>query len=279
MTANRLALGSAQLGMHYGIANQHGIPSDSELDGILTLARTTGINTIDTAAAYGNSEQRLGKAGISGFKTVSKFPVGGNPLESIDESLQQLRIDRLYGFMAHNADDLFRNKAVWNSLRTAEQEGKTERIGFSLYTPQQLEECLAAGFVPGLVQFPYSLLDRRFEPYFDELKKIGCEIHTRSAFLQGLYFLENIPEQLKELTPALDKLHELKNQNSLTMEELALAFVLGDSRIDRIVIGVESTQQLQANIDAAEKKLTDELRNAILNIDVANKQLLNPSKW
>lgn len=279
MNANRLALGTAQLGMNYGIANQSGIPPDNELSSILALARNKQIDTIDTAAAYGNAEQRLGKAGLSGFKIVSKFPANGNPAQSVEESLRALKINKLHGFIAHNADDLLTDKAIWNSLLKMQQEGKTERIGFSLYAPQQLERCLNAGYVPGLVQFPYSLLDRRFEPWFGELKKLGCEIHTRSAFLQGLYFLETVPERLKELSESLNQLHALAVQNKIALEELALAFVLGDSRIDRVVIGVESTQQLQSNLDAAKKTLPDELRNAVLNIRVANEDLLNPSKW
>ena len=56
-----IILGSAQFGLNYGITNKKGKVSEQELVKILELAAESGITTIDTAPAYGSSEETLGK--------------------------------------------------------------------------------------------------------------------------------------------------------------------------------------------------------------------------
>ena len=58
---NKIILGTAQFGMNYGINNSMGVPEDKDVSSILDYAHKNGINTLDTAIAYGNSEERLGK--------------------------------------------------------------------------------------------------------------------------------------------------------------------------------------------------------------------------
>ena len=70
----RIALGTAQFGMDYGIANTKGQVTRSEVKEIIQLAESRGIDTIDTAIVYGESEACLGDAGVQGFKVITKLP-------------------------------------------------------------------------------------------------------------------------------------------------------------------------------------------------------------
>ena len=93
------------------------------------------------------------------------------------------------------------------------------KIGFSIYDEKELNEILNLGFIPDLVQLPYSILDRRFENSLIKLKNLDVEIHVRSVFLQGLYFkdLNNLPETLLPLRPYLRKLHEICNSFNISI--------------------------------------------------------------
>ena len=76
----KLALGTAQFGMEYGIANKNGKVSLDEAKAIITLGRLAGIDTLDTAMAYGDSEESLGKLSTEDFHVITKLPSFGRVL-------------------------------------------------------------------------------------------------------------------------------------------------------------------------------------------------------
>ena len=97
----KLALGAAQFGLDYGVSNTHGKVEISEVENILQIAKKNGINTIDTAVVYGNSESILGKAGVDKFDIVTKLPPIPIEVNDIDlwvnnhitSSLKKMRIN------------------------------------------------------------------------------------------------------------------------------------------------------------------------------------------
>ena len=281
----KITLGTVQFGINYGISNQHGVPSDAELKTIFNIAKQLGIKNLDTAKAYGNAEERIGQLSENQFNIISKFPNVDSEealLLALTETLNLLKIDSIYGYLAHNADVLIENPSLWNVLLRARNEGKINKIGFSLYQPEQLEKLLDLNCIPDLVQLPYSILDRKFESQFAVLKELGTEIHVRSVFLQGLYLMNpnQLPEKLQPLQTSLAELHQLCEEYSTSVTEVALNYVISNPNVDQLVIGIETAEQLQQNMAIVSNwKPNLELFSKIEAIEIKEKSLLNPVNW
>ncbi len=281
----KITLGTVQFGVQYGISNTHGVPSDIELESIFSVARELGIEQLDTAKAYGNAEERIGKLSNSKFDIITKFPTVDTEKDleiALSESLQNLSVNSIYGYLAHNADVLIQNPSLWKNLLEAKQEGKIKKIGYSLYTPKQLERLLDLNCIPDLVQLPYSILDRKFENQLSILKQLGTEVHVRSVFLQGLYFMNpnNLPEKLQPLQDSLLELNNLSNENNVSVGEVALNYVISNPNIDKLVIGIETAEQLRENINLVTNwKPNNVLFSKIESIEIKDKSLLNPVNW
>jgi aryl-alcohol dehydrogenase-like predicted oxidoreductase len=281
---SKLALGTVQFGINYGINNSMGVPDDKEVKSILDYAYKNGVNTLDTAIAYGNSEERLGELAKKNFQIISKFSgiYNWRDLENeLSKSLSNLRRDKIYGFIFHKAIDLIENPKMWSYLEKLKSLKKIKKIGFSIYNEKELNEILNLGFIPDLVQLPYSILDRRLEDSLIKLNNLDVEIHVRSVFLQGLYFkdLNNLPDTLLPLRPYLRKLHEICNSYKIKMSLLALNFIKQNKNIDKIVIGSDSVCQLNENISAMGYNLDSDIIKSIHEINVVEKELLNPINW
>jgi len=281
----KLALGTVQFGLQYGISNKSGVPSDIEIKELFNTSALNGINTFDTAVAYGNAEERIANFLPKNAEIISKFPKTetNSELEKIIlNSISRLKRDNLYGFMAHNGDFLIDNPNLWEVLVKLKQENKIQKIGYSLYTTEQLEQLLTLDLIPDIIQIPYSLLDRKFEPYFSDLQQKNVEIHCRSVFLQGLYFLnpEKLPEKLVPLNPELKRLQTICNMNDVKVSDVALNFAYSNPNINKVVIGVENTTQLNENINSIKNwKSNNSIFDEIKLITVKNKELLNPANW
>ena len=187
----KVGLGTVQFGLPYGISNKAGQTDSIEVTKILKTAKTYKIQVLDSASAYGNSEDVLGQNDLSSFKMVSKFmPDSMEDISNqLETSLEKLGIQKLHGYLAHRPLNILENPAQWDKLLEFKSKSKVDKIGFSLNEPMELEQLIDKGYIPDLIQVPYNYFDRRFEPYIKDLKKEGCEIHTRSAFLQGLFFM------------------------------------------------------------------------------------------
>lgn len=281
----KITLGTVQFGIQYGISNTHGVPSNSELESIFSVASELGIQQLDTAKSYGNAEERIGQLSNSKFDIITKFPNvdSKEDLElALSESLQKLNVASVYGYLAHNADVLIQNPSLWNVLLEAKKEGKIKKIGYSLYNPEQLERLLDLNCIPDLVQLPYSILDRKFEKQLSILKQLGTEVHVRSVFLQGLYFMNpnKLPEKLQPLRDSLVELKNLCIESNVSVGEVALNYVISNPNIDKLVIGIETAEQLRENINLVKNwKSNKVLFSKIEAIEIKDKSLLNPVNW
>jgi aryl-alcohol dehydrogenase-like predicted oxidoreductase len=280
----KIALGTVQFGSLYGINNLSGIPNDEEISHIFNIAFQSGVHLLDTAFDYGNAEERIAAFSKNRFKIVTKVPFVQSPQElnaAISSSLVKLNVNAVYGYLFHNADNLIKFPILWESMLELQAENKTKKIGYSLYTPEQLETLLDFEFIPDIVQIPYSLLDRKFEKYLKTLKELGTEIHVRSTFLQGLYFMnpENLPEKLQPLKPTLNYLLALCNKENTSIGSLALNYVINNPNIDQVVMGVDSKAQLLNNLNVVSSWPDNRVSSLIEEIDVPNQELLNPVNW
>ena len=169
--AARLALGTVQFGLPYGVANIHGQVNSEQAHAMLSAARDAGIDTLDTAIAYGEAEELLGCIGVAGFRLISKIPALREHVGAVDDwvvaqveaSLKRLQVPRLGGLMLHAPDDLLgpHGAELARGMQRAREAGLAERIGLSVYCPEQL--AALSGRLPlEIVQIPANVFDRRF---------------------------------------------------------------------------------------------------------------------
>ncbi len=281
----KLAIGTVQFGINYGINNKNGIPSDNDVSKIFNLSIKNNINYLDTSISYGNSEERISKLASDKFNIITK----SNNVKNIGElvlsfkrSLSSLKMESVHGFLFHNADNLIENHDLWGSLVEFKNKKKIKKIGYSIYNTKQIDYLLDKGFIPDIVQLPYSLLDRKFERYFKKLKKLATEIHVRSVFLQGLYFMDTkkLPEKLLPLKKYLESIDSICKEFNISIGELALNFVNDNKYVDKLIIGVDSSNQLEQNIQMIKNWDNNNNINELINkIIVKEQDLLSPINW
>lgn len=285
---NRLALGTVQFGLSYGIANQTGQVTRIDARAMMQLAADRDVDTLDTAIAYGDSETCLGEVGTAGFKVVTKLPalpdectdVGAWVGQQIDDSLARLGVTRVYGLLLHRSMQLLEpNGFLLNqALQKLKDQGKVEKIGVSIYSPSELE-LLVPKFHLDLVQAPFNLVDQRLlrSGWMQRLKDSGVEVHTRSVFLQGLLLMAraNIPAKFSPWHPLWDRWHHWLSCHDISSVEACLAFPLFYSEIDRVVVGADNLKQLAQIINAAAKEPVRDLPD----LQSEDENLINPANW
>ncbi len=291
--ADRLALGTAQFGLPYGLNNTHGQPPLAAVADVLREARDAGINLLDTAAAYGDAEARIGQlhAITQDFAVITKVPGGESAAvtAAVDASLHRLRRPTVAGLLFHSAlafasDD---DTTGWPALLAARQAGHTTHIGVSTYRAAHL---LTGNFVetspvrqPTLLQMPLSVLDQQLLPHLPYLAaERGIEIHGRSVFLQGLLLREpaQLPAFFAPLAPKLHRLRALAADAAMPLNALLLLFAAQTPGVRRVVIGVDSVANLHDNLRAAEFwDAAEALRPALLALAEPDDTFTLPYTW
>lgn len=277
----RLALGTVQFGLDYGISNHDGQVSDEELDAIIALARQAGIDTLDTAQAYGNAEQRLGQRDITDFTLIDKL-APGLPLSdvkaAINNSLHWLGRKRLDGLLLHRSQDA--SPTLFELLTDLQQQGAIGKLGISVYSPEELDTWSAAGYPLELVQLPANLLDQRFlrTGWLDKLVDMGCEIHVRSLFLQGLLLMQPAqrPDYFQRFATALERFDHW--HPSVAPLGRALSIMTALPQVSRFVVGVCHAQELAA-IVAASQAQHECYEADIAHLASMEQELINPGLW
>lgn len=284
---NRLALGTVQFGMPYGVANQQGQVSLEAVRDILIRARSAGMDVLDTAIAYGDSEQRLGSIGVESWKVISKLPrmpettrnVVQWTQQTVRDSLDRLKIVKLYGLLLHYPQQLLypEGKELYNSLKILKQEGWISKIGISIYTPNELE-ILSSHFDFDLVQAPFNLLDRNLlrSGWLHRLQTSGVEIHVRSIFLQGLLLMsfEKRPQKFNRWQSLWHQWDRWLKDANISPLEACLNYVFSFPEISKIVIGVDTLSQLEAILNIKQMSL-----NFPDFLAVNDPDLIDPSRW
>ena len=285
---SKLALGSANFGLNYGLANEFRKVSKYELTKIISMARSANIQIIDTAQAYGDSEARVGKTANSHFQIVTK--IGACIDEDIDEnnvtnlvqlSRDKLKQSQLYAVMLHKPEVLLgeHGKKIISKLQDLKSKKIFLKLGISIYSPYVLNEVLELTDLD-IIQVPFNIFDQRIlsSGWADKLKENGTEIHARSVFLQGVllmqrpdlhpYFIENWPKEFSAWFEYLSK-----NSNDATA--VALGFALKQPWIDKVIVGVDNSSQLRQLIKI-EKTFIESNIPCFESNDLG---LIDPSKW
>jgi hypothetical protein len=285
---NKIALGTAQFGANYGLTNKHGKISLNEAKSILQLSRKYAINVIDTAVSYGNSEENLGQIGVKKFDVVTKLPALPDGYfdafewvwAQVTSSLDRLQKDNLSGLLLHRPEQLLGSKGLdlYRGLQSLKDAGKVDKLGISIYSTNELDDIISR-YEFDLVQAPFNLIDRQLHTsgWMSRLKDLGIEIHTRSAFLQGLLLIpENeIPVKFSKWKGLFRKWHYWLEENAFTKVEACIRFPLMHKEIDKVIVGVDSASQLKQILKATEFQST----NNFPDICSSDSNLINPSNW
>lgn len=284
----RLALGTAQFGMKYGISNVSGKVSQEDGKAILKYASSSGIDTIDTAMAYGDSEHVLGNIGVEAFKIVTKLPeipsyvtdIGTWVVDAVEESVARLGVESLYGLLLHRPGQLFdsRGVEVMSALMYLKGTGVVKKLGVSVFSPSELD-ALFTLYDFDIVQSPFNLVDRRLlnSGWLAKLKGAGVEVHTRSSFLQGLLLMprDTIPQKFHAWRLLWDKWHVWLQRHQSTPVEACISYALSCLEIDRVIVGVDTQDQLTEIVHAASSVVID----SYPDIKCGSTELINPANW
>lgn len=289
----KIGLGTAQFGLNYGVSNIKGRVSPDEVQRILMLATERGVNVLDTAPTYGESEEAIGDClnDKQSFHIVTKTPSLRNAQaheveeivrNSFFRSQERLKAKKLYGILVHRVDDLneISGPYIVETLQGLKNDGFVDKIGVSVYSPLQIDAVLRL-FTPDLVQMPFNVMDQRLlvGGYLRKLKALGIEIHARSLFLQGLLLMDahNLPEYFQPISRHLAKYMRFIEGRCLTKLEATLGFVRQQVDIDVALVGVTTHHELQEILAAWQSE------NAVgVNMSdfaLSDEAFINPSKW
>ena len=286
---SKLALGTAQFGLTYGVANQKGKIEFSDVNKILKLAKNSNIDLIDTAISYGDSEKVIGDLGIIDFKLVSKLPplpkdcsdVNSWVDKQVQSSLTRLGISSLYGLLVHRSENLLGNsgKKLINALNSIKLNGLVKKIGISIYDPSECEQVMKFTRID-IVQAPLNIVDRRLvvSGLLTKLHSEEIEIHTRSAFLQGLLLIPSnkIPKSFNKWFKVWEKWSLELKKNNLSAAEVCLLYPLSLPEIDRVIVGVDNVNQLNEIIKISKSQQSKIDWSFMISND---QMLINPTNW
>ena len=287
---NKLVLGTVQLGLRYGINNLKGLVTNQESYDILSIANDNGIKTLDTAADYGDSEIKIGnfisKQNKKSFDIITKFSKkeGVSWKKSLNNSLKKMNVPNVDIIMFHSFEAYINAKNNNEIDSILKFKGSLfNKLGVSVYTNDELKMLKTDENIE-VIQSPFNILDNENirGHILKALKDDGKIVHTRSAFLQGLFFMEHsqIPRKLMDLISPLKEINNIAEQNDFCVGHLALQYVLSKDYIDGVLIGIESIDQLQKNIQWAKTNIPFGVLEKIdKKIHIQNSALLNPSLW
>ncbi len=284
---NKLALGTVQFGLDYGISNQRGKVPREEVLAILTKAAESGIDFLDTAHGYGESETVIGEF-LHGrqldFRIVSKLPkcqVEKAP-NYLAETLQRLGQSSLYGYLFHDFATYRSHPAIFDWFKEQKRIGKISKIGFSLYYPAELEYLLEKRVDFDLIQIPYSIFDQRFAGYLPALNAQGVEVHARSVFLQGVVFKKpaDLFGNLMKIREKIAKLHSISECSGRSVFGLCLSFVMANDSIDKVVVGVDSLNNFIDLINLGPGlTVAPGLREELSSLKEEDESIILPFNW
>lgn len=292
---SRLVLGTAQLGMHYGIANRTGMPDTNAAVSIIAQAWKGGVNELDTGQAYGDSETILGSAlkdlGIGNrVNIISKFHPKVDHRDSsalrnsVEKSLSRLGITKLHAMLLHREDllDQWEN-GLGENLHQFVEEALIGQVGISVYTPPKALQALKTEGI-NLVQIPGNLLDRRFEKagVYDEARRRSKSVYIRSVFLQGLLLMDvsELSGSMEFAIPVIEQLVKFSQDTGFSVKQLALGFVKDAYPNHKVVVGCETIEQVQRNLELWQTELPIELVARIQSeFKDTSERVLNPSLW
>lgn len=290
MSYSKIILGGAQLGLNYGISNHIGKTQISEVKRISEISKRIQISSIDTASNYGDSEKVIGNYFSKDLNIITKISLENickNQSQAsdyiknnVETSLKNLKIDKLYGLLLHNTEYLEKDSGdlIWNTIVDLKNEGIIQNIGYSIYAPEELDKFFIS-YKPDIVQAPLNIFDQRLKDsgWLSKLKKSNAEIHVRSIFMQGLLLMHNNerPKYFQKWNKLWNEWDKWLSNSKISPIEACIAFAFNQEEVDKIVIGISSSNDLEEILDI----INNQNRLTSFPSGHTDEDLINPSNW
>ena len=285
--SNRICIGSANFGLNYGYKKKK--LNKKKIKMIIDYSYKMGINYIDTAISYGNTNKISGDLQSKKFNFVTKLPLPPKKIKSLKnwcistiiKAKKKLNVDHIYGLLIHDTKILEnKNNAneIYEALNILKKKKIINKVGLSIYDPTELD-CYFNTYKFQIIQFPFNIFDRRIlnSGWLQKLSKKKVELHVRSVFLQGLLLveLEKIPKKLKKWNKYFLKLNKFVEKKNISKKRACISFVRKYKTIDKFVIGINDLDQLKENLTL----FGDKIIKIPSNLEVKSQKLLNPKMW
>ena len=283
---NRIVLGGAQLGLPYGILNGGETLSREEVARILDTAVDHGIDSIDTAIAYGQSESIIGETSQNRFNIISKLPPLPVDISNVSEwvhsqvqgSLSRLKCTSLEALLLHRPQDLTgaQGAELYAAIGSLMAEKMIHRFGVSIYSPDDLEGIIGT-FDIQVVQAPLNVFDRRILGITNHLSALNIEVHVRSVFLQGVLIAnpKDRPQRFEPWSEHLAQFDEWVRSSGVSAMACCMGFALQQPGIAKLVIGTTSAKSLD--------EIMNSIPNSVLEVPAhlqsSVEQLIDPRFW
>ncbi len=283
---NRIVLGGAQLGLPYGILNGGETLSREEVARILDTAVDRGIDSIDTAIAYGQSESIIGETSQNRFNIISKLPPLPVDISNVSEwvhsqvqgSLSRLKCTSLDALLLHRPQDLTGTQGaeLYAAIESLMSEKMIRRFGVSIYSPDDLEGIIGT-FDIHVIQAPLNVFDRRILGVADKLSALNLEVHVRSVFLQGVLIAspQDRPRRFEPWSEHFALFDEWVRSTGVSAMACCMGFALQQPGIAKLVIGTTSAESLD--------EIMNSIPNSVLEVPAhlqsSVEQLIDPRFW
>jgi aryl-alcohol dehydrogenase-like predicted oxidoreductase len=283
---NRIVLGGAQLGLPYGILNGGETLSREEVARILDTAVDHGIDSIDTAIAYGQSESIIGETSQNRFNIISKLPPLPVDISNVSEwvhsqvqgSLSRLKCTSLDALLLHRPQDLTgaQGAELYAAIGSLIAEKMIHRFGVSIYSPEDLEGIIGT-FDIHVVQAPLNVFDRRILVVTNQLSALNIEVHVRSVFLQGVLIANpiNRPQRFEPWSEHFALFDEWVRSSGVSAMACCMGFALQQPGIAKLVIGTTSAESL----DEIMNSIPNSVLEAPTHLQSSVEQLIDPRFW
>ena len=281
----KLVIGTAQLGMNYGLFNSKKI-NLKNFKKIEELVLKSKIKFIDTASSYGSSQNIIGNSKLKNLDIITKIKMPKKNInirswlnKEILKLLKKLKIKKIYGVLVHDSKDLLGKygKEYLNCLLEFKKKKIIKKVGVSIYSPNEIKK-IWKFWKPDIVQFPFNPLDTRIldSGWIDIFKRFKIKTYARSIFLQGILVNNYIPLKLnKKFKIPLFKFNNWCRLNKISNIEACLYFAKQFNKFDYLIIGFNSYIHLQEIIDVYKKKIVKIPKIFGFN----NLNLIDPRKW
>jgi len=283
----KLGLGTVNFGMKYGLDQEL---NQSQINAILNVASQNGIKLLDTARDYGHSEIKIGlfsEKYSSDFyistkinKIKPELDLKGSIEDSLTRSLIDLQVDSIDLLYLHQSDPfILEDTGFWILIDDFKNKNKIKKFGISVYDIEELAQWNNTMLSQiDVIQIPYNLIDRRFDAKLDIIRSLGIQIIVRSIYLRGILAQEvsdikdfQIKSYLKDLFQKNPKLRRY------SLKEIAFNYAYFNPKVDNIIVGVSSVNDLIEAIKYSESEAID--FNGIVWPKDLHRDVYDPRKW
>ena len=271
---SKLAIGTAQWGLDYGVTNKSGRLGDAVISTLLDSMRANAIVHLDTAASYGDAESRIGNLDTTGIHIQTKLSAKNRTYEDLraqlHESLTELKTESVNSLLIHDWFTLDQNEidSVSQFFELSMNEGLTHHVGISAYNLSDLDRAKDNLIVWDTAQIPINALDQRFVKACELFP--GIAFQARSIFLQGLLLASN-PDHVDVI-----RFHKFSQSLGVDPLTLSLQFIKEQSWLNSVIIAPTSLDEFDQILNAANSHLPDLDFYSCVSFDA---ELLDPRAW